>query len=68
MRLKIIKRAILEQMGIQDVCVCRLFFHSAEKDHQAPKDPLPFQPGEELMGEMSTLQELGLQNGGRVEV
>jgi hypothetical protein len=55
-------------MGIQDVCVCRLFFHSAEKDHQAPKDPLPFQPGEELMGEMSTLQELGLQNGGRVEV
>lgn len=68
MRLKMVKRAILERMGLQDVCVCRLYFHSAEKDPQGAKEPLPFQPGEELTGEMSTLQDLGLQNGGRVEI
>lgn len=68
MRLKMIKRAILEQIGVQDVSVCRLYFHSAEKDPSGAKEPLPYQPGEELIGEMSTLQEIGLQNGGRVEI
>jgi hypothetical protein len=56
-------------MGVADVFVCRLYFHSeirGEPSHG--KEPLPFQPGDELTGEMSSLQELGLQNGGRVEV
>ena len=69
-RLKNVKRAILEQMGVADVCQCRLYFHSSEKstDPNQPKESPSFQPGNELTGEMSTLQDLGLQNGGRVEI
>jgi hypothetical protein len=55
-RLKQVKRAILEQMALADNCVCRLFFHSAEKPEAGqPKETPPFQPGSELIGEMSTL-------------
>jgi hypothetical protein len=70
LRLKNIKRTILEQLGLADVCQCRLYFHSGEKssDPGQSKEAPPFQPGAELTGEMSTLQELGLQNGGRVEI
>lgn len=67
-RLKMIKRAILDQMNVAEVFVCRLFFHSAEKGEPGQAMERPFQPGEELMGEMSSLQQLGLANGGRVEV
>ena len=53
------------------MCVCRLFFHSGQKgeDGSNPVQENPeLKSGDELTGEMSTLQQLNLQNGGRVEV
>lgn len=62
MRLKMIKRAILEQLGVQDMCTCRLFLHSSEKGDEQTKteESNKLSPGEELTGEMSTLSQLNL--------
>lgn len=53
------------------MCACRLFLHSSQKGDDG-SDPTQVNPevkaGDELTGEMSTLQQLNLSNGGRVEV
>lgn len=89
MKLKGIRKAILEELGVQDICTARLFSIDKLKAADAPKSgddekkddeeneedqdkepELESAEGgpEELVGEMASIETLGLQNGGRIEV
>ena len=73
------RKAILEELGVQDICTARLrtVKDSADeaKDAEAVeenKDGSAEKPnvndGEELVGEMASLETLGLVNGSKLEV
>lgn len=85
MKLKGIRRAILEELGVQDICKARLFAVKGPKPSRPDSDDeeqkesgadgeskkgedCSIANGEELLGEMASLETLGLQLGGQLEV
>lgn len=88
-KLKGVRKAILEELGVQDMCTARLYSvkgasdadgeagasedvaldGSAEKDKAAGASALAnLVDGEELVGEMASLETLGIANGSKLEV
>jgi len=87
MKLKALRKVILEEMGVQDICKVRIFAaqrdendsegplsddeeqkESGAEDDENKKQKVVLVPGEELVGEMASLETLGLKKGGRIEV
>ena len=90
-KLKGVRKAILEELGVQDMCTARLYSvkgasdadadaeagasedvaldGSAEKDKAVGASALAnLVDGEELVGEMASLETLGIANGSKLEV
>ena len=68
----------MEQIGVEDICTARLFKvndpnkPAAEEEKKGgeadAEEQEPANEREQLFGEMASLETLGLQNGGRLEV
>ena len=79
-KLKGVRKAILEELGVQDMCTARLYYFTLDtlnpireadaeeenKDGSAEKPNVT--NGEELVGEMASLETLGIVNGTKLEV
>ena len=78
-KLKGVRKAILEELGLHELCTARLYAAEKPKDEkkaaaaEESKDEgglgvKPADQQEELVGEMASLETLGLAHGGKVEV
>jgi|Transcript_3996 hypothetical protein len=85
-KLKGIRKQLLEELGVQDICTARIYSvksaldepveeehkdEAQEKEDQEneKEEAAPSGEGnEELVGEMASLETLGLANGGKLEV
>lgn len=81
-RLKHLKKQVLDELDMGAMCTLRVYYYesyeaSQQEDEQKPSDKddpdsavtkPQLARGDQLDGEMSTLSEMGLRHGGRVEV
>ena len=80
-RLKHLKKQVLDELDMGAMCTLRVYFFesfesSQQEEEQKPSDKEDpdsavkpqLSRGDQMDGEMSTLSEMGLRHGGRVEV
>lgn len=76
-RLRDLKREILTQLEMKDMCNLKVYYYAStempagteEKEIEAAKKDTPVEVGEEFFNtQMVLLQDMGLRWGGKVEV